>query len=880
MKQATFFLFLVLPLTAVCGQEYSAAQLKYFETNIRPALVKYCYDCHSVDAGDSRAGLLVDTRQGLLQGGDSGPAIVPGNHAESLLWEAINWDGYEMPPSEKMPASVIDKFRTWIDMGAPDPRVREVLEFKTKIEADDIAAARSHWSFQSPRPQSGQSIDSLVDAKLAESGLKTAPVSDAWTLLRRLNFDLVGLPPTPGEIQAFVSAYETSPDAAVRRKVDELLARPQFGERWGRHWLDVARYAESSGSRNVSYPHAWRYRDYVIDAFNSDTPYDRFVTEQIAGDLLPADNDAQWQKNLIATGFLAIGMKHHDEKNPRKFMSDMVDEQIDTTTQAVLGLTVACARCHDHKYDPVPTDDYYRLAGIFYSTKTFYGTTRVAQNHRPSDLLLLPLQGESGGESASGTRGGGRRQSMAGIQQRIDDLDRQMRGITGKERRNLRNVRNRLASQLQAVNPDGSPKAFGMGVQENEQMINASILLGGEVDKPAQEVQRGFVQILGDLDFTVDSSQSSGRLQLAKSLTSKDNPLTARVMMNRTWMHLLGKPLVETTSNFGLSGTEPTHPKLLDHLAIRFMEEDWSVKAMIREIVMSQTYRRSSQYIASNYEKDPDNRLLWRANPRQVDAEVLRDAMLALSGNLDVSRPQTSALGNLAGRPGSAVVTTGNNHRSVYLPVVRDSLPESLDLFDFPDPNMTSTGRNESIVPTQALYLMNGDFVKEQSAAMAASLQRQSSRREDQIRTAFLWAYSRPPTNDELQASAAFFREFVPGPGAGDIQIQPAAGPRRNGRPGQAGAGMRGAGPQGQSMRGAGPQGQSMRGAGPQGQGMRGAGPQGRRPANGTRPGARGGRRGAADGSSSGTRSSGTSDQALAVFCQTLMASARFRILN
>ncbi|MCR9198963.1 MAG: PSD1 and planctomycete cytochrome C domain-containing protein [Planctomycetaceae bacterium] len=858
MKQATLFLLLITLTVTARGQEYSAEQLKYFETHIRPALVKYCYDCHSVDAGDSRAGLLVDTREGLMQGGDSGPAIVPGNHADSLLWEAITWEGYEMPPSQQMPASVIDKFKTWIDMGAPDPRVRETLEFKTKITKDDIEQGRSHWAFQPPQPQAGQDIDSLVAAGLAESGLQPTRAADAFTLLRRLNFDIVGLPPTPSEIEVFADAFKVNPDAAVSSKVDELLARPQFGERWGRHWLDVARYAESSGSRNVSYPHAWRYRDYVIDAFNNDTHYDQFIKEQIAGDLLPAKTDEQWQNNLIATGFLAIGMKHHDEKNPRKFMSDMVDEQIDTTTQAVLGLTVACARCHDHKYDPIPTDDYYRLAGIFYSTKTYYGTTRIGQNHRPSDLLLLPVQ--DGGTPAAR---GGRTQSMASIQQRIDELDRQMRGVAGKDRRNLRNSRNRLVSQLQSLNPDGTAKAFGMGVQENGEMINASILLGGEVDKPAQEVQRGFVQVLGDLDFAVSSRRESGRLELAEALTSKDNPLTARVMMNRVWMHLLGSPLVETTSNFGLSGTAPTHPELLDHLAVRFMAKDWDVKAMIREIVMSKTYRRSSQYVVTNYEEDPDNKLLWRANPRQVDAEVLRDAMLALSGQLSAERPGGSVLAGMGGRPGS-VNLPDNTYRSIYLPVVRDNLPESLDLFDFPDPNMSSTGRNESIVPTQALYLMNGEFVQAQASAMAAALQQQSSSREEQVRTAFLWAYSRPATSEELQASVAFFREFVPTAQGTPISIEPAAGPRgRAGRAGQAaGRGMAGGGRPGGRDPGMNRE---------QGMNRGGAGPRGRRGPGGRTAAGRG--RG-------GVSAAATSDQALAVFCQTLMASARFRILN
>ena len=826
-----FLTLLILPTCLAIAQQPTDTQLQFFETNIRPALVKYCYDCHSVDAGDSRAGLLVDTRQGLLQGGDSGPALVPGNHTDSLIWEAINWDGYEMPPSQKMPSEVIAHFKTWIDMGAPDPRERELLEFKTKITADDIEKRRAHWAFQKPKKPNGD-IDSLVLKRLTEKGLEPALQADAYTLLRRINFDIIGLPPTPLEIEAFVAAYERDADMAVRDKVNELLDRPQYGERWGRHWLDVARYAESSGSRNTPYPHAWRYPNYVIDSFNTNTPYDQFVKEQIAGDLLPAKTDDEWNRNLLATGFLAIGMKHHDEKNPRKFMSDMVDEQLDTTTQAVLGLTVACARCHDHKYDPIPTDDYYRLAGIFYSTKTFYGTARVAQNHRPSDLILLPVQEEVPSGASSGR--GRRSQSREQMESQISELDGQMQGVRGKDRRELRNQRNRIATQLASLNSDGTPKSFGMGVQENDKVVNANILIGGEVDTPAQEVPRGFVQLFGDLDFTVNSPNSSGRLELAAALTSKDNPLTARVMMNRVWMHLTGKPLVETTSNFGYAGTEPTNPELLDYLAIRFMEEDWNLKTMIREIVMSDTYQRSSQYIHTNYEVDPDNNYNWRANPRTLDAEALRDAMLALSGRLNLERPR-GTIGS--GRTGARRSETNNVYRSVYLPIDRDNVPELLDLFDFADPNITSTGRSESIVPTQALYLMNGDFAATSAATMAARLEQNYNSQEAQMQAAFLLVYNQQPTSRELEAGSQFFQDFQP-----ELARSPTASSSNV------------------------------------------DGPSRRREGSGKRAGGRRGGK-ATQQAASGDRADSiglvaTQQTPLSVFCQTLMASAKFRILK
>ena len=758
MKTRQLFAALALLMSSVASaQQTSPDQIKFFEENIRPALVKYCYECHSAEAGDSQGGLLLDTRMGLMQGGDAGAAIEPGNADDSLLWEAINWEGYEMPPSQKMPASVIANFKKWIDMGAPDPRVREITNFNTKITAEDIDHARSeHWSFTPPLSESDATIDSLVAERLHSEGLVSSERADGYTLLRRIYFDLVGLPPTPQEINRFQTAFKADPDAALKSKIDQLLDLPQYGERWGRHWLDVARYGESSGSRNTPFPHAWRYRDYVIDAFNDDTPYDRFIAQQIAGDLLPAKTDQQWTKNLVATGFLAIGLKHLDQKNPREFMSEMVDEQIDTTTQAFLGLTVACARCHDHKYDPIPTDDYYRLAGIFYSTKTFYGTERIGQNHRPSDLLLLPVQEKSaaGGES---------RQRIESLERQIADLDRQMqKAANGKDKRSIRNNRNRIAAQLASMNSDGSVKSFAMGVQDADEMVDANILFGGEIEKPAQEVPRGFVQVLGELNFTPDQMKS-GRLDLAKAMADKNNPLTARVMVNRIWMHLVGKPLVETPSNFGFNGMKPSNQKLLDHLAVRFMQHNWGIKAMIREIMMSDTYRQSSKYNQANYSVDPDNKFLWRANPRHMDAESLRDSMLAVAGKLNRQPPQKDlAVGTRSGQRGQRETRSAEDtHRSVYLPIDRSLLPPALELFGFPDPNSTSPGRSESIVPTQALYLMNDVFVVSQAQAMAEMLEKRFDSRQEQVQMAILWAYGRPASQQEIQASEQFFKEFA-----------------------------------------------------------------------------------------------------------------------
>lgn len=766
---ATLSCLMTLGGTVTCNAQQAAGtpeQIEFFESKIRPALVKYCYQCHSLEEGDSRAGLLVDTRADLLQGGDGGPAIVPGDLDGSLLWEAINYEGSEMPPSQPMPDEVIADFKRWIEMGAPDPRVRATIEFSTKISQEDIENGKQHWAFQRPHAESDASIDQLVNKKLVEAKLESVEPADAHTMLRRLNFDLVGLPPTPDEILSFNEAWNKDKTQAIESKVDELLGRPQYGERWGRHWLDVARYADTSGNVNVTFPHAWRYRDYVIDAFNKDTPYDKFVSQQIAGDLLPAKTKEQWQENLIATGFLAVGMKRLDERNPRKFQADVVDEQIDTVSQSILGITVACARCHDHKTDPIPATDYYAMAGIFRSTDTHYGTVFGLQNHRPSDLILLPILDPKRNADVS-----------------IKELERQMQLLGQKKREmraeaeksgardqrkfvTLRNAEARIKGVMATLNSDGTKKTYGMGTQDASEKVNANVLVGGEVDRPAQEVERGFLQVLDHMTASEIPADASGRRQLAQWLTSPENPLTARVMVNRIWGHLLGTPLTKTPNNYGTTGMKPTNQPLLDYLAVSFVDKQWSVKSLIREIVLSDTYQRSSSYEPKNFEVDPFNDLLWRVNPKTLDAEALRDGILAIGGILDTDRPDRSDVAVLGdGRMGrtfdESSFDQNNRNRSVYLPIVRDKVNEALALFDFPDPNITSSGRADSIVPTQALYMMNSEFVAEQAARMAVEMSGKGSATQ-QVQWAFLTSYGRGPTPDEVKASVKYVKGIRP----------------------------------------------------------------------------------------------------------------------
>lgn len=858
----------------------STDQTKYFETHIRPALVQYCYDCHSEETGKTRGGLLLDTREGMLRGGDSGNIMAGDTYKDSIFWDAINWQDFEMPPKDKMPADVINKFETWLKMGAPDPRSRTKMIVESKM---DINEGKKHWAYQPPVAAPGASIDSLVAAKLKASSIAPVAKAEAGTLLRRINFDLVGLPPTPDEISRFLSAWNSDPEAAVAAKVDELLKRPQYGERWGRHWLDVARYGESTGKDvNVTYPHIWRYRNYVFDSFNTDKPYDEFIREQVAGDLLKVKSEAEWQENLIATGFLAMGTKSLNESNPRQHKMDVADEQIDTLSQAVLGLTVSCARCHDHKSDAIPTTDYYALAGIFLSSDTYFGTVGSAQNKRPTKLIELPIADP---EVAK------KRLTPA----QIEELKEQLQEVKMRRRaaRNDENssqqmqaaIRRRvseLEAELAQIGENGIPATMAMGVQDARQTFDADVLMRGNVEKPAQKVKRGFLQVLPNGGPATIRTGESGRRELADWLTSKDNPLTARVMVNRIWLKLIGDGLVGSPNNWGVTGQKPSHPKLLDLLAVQFMNDGWSIKQTIRRIVMSDAYQRSSRMHQANYDRDPENRLLWRINPRPLDAEALRDTVLAIGGGIDLKRPygsQISAAGdNRVGRGfNQDRLSTDVRYRSVYLPILRDDLPDALGLFDFADPNVTKPKREPTNVPSQALYLMNNPSVLAEAAAMAKDLAKNYVDRDSQIRNAFLRAYGRHPDGADMQAANQFFSRYQPVKQVASSQQRPGQFQRR---PGQGGR------PQGQMQR---PGGQGGR---PQGQfrGSRGQGGQGGRPGMaGGRPGGMGGRPGGMGGGRPGMGGSPKTatiptmtaqEQTLAVFCQGLMASAEFRLLN
>ncbi len=752
----------------------AAQEFAFFEAKIRPVLVKHCYECHSVESGKSKGGLMLDTRQGIRGGGETGPAVVPGDAAKSLLLSAIKHSDpdLEMPPKKpKLDAPVIADFETWIKAGAADPR--ESTAKLAERPPVDIAAGRKFWSYQRPVKVAGN-VDSFIEVKLKENKLTPSPEAEPVVLLRRLYFDLIGLPPTPKEVKAFL---DRSPEACktYEQIVDELLQSPRFGERWGRHWLDVARFAESNGREsNLTFPHAWRYRDYVIDAVNADVPFDRFITEQIAGDLLPAKDDAERARLLIATGFLAFGAKGLNEMSKAQFAADLADEQLDTVTRAVMASSVACARCHDHKTEPFSMEDYYSLAGIFKSTQTFYGTWIDSENNNGSHLIRLPdLHGQlipnrpltaervkQLKEQRAQLDAEEKAQNEYAIQAKLEGRD-----ISGEYFKMLSNAirilwtRGGIDGALEKVDDQGRALPLCMGVQEGKTQ-DSRLYERGEIAHTAKAVPRGFPRVI---EFSGKMpKQQSGRLELAQWLTSREHPLTARVMANRVWRHLFGAGIVRTVDNFGFSGERPSHPELLDHLAIRLVDSGWSVKALIREIVLSRTYRQASTHRADVFDRDPDNRLLWRANKRRLDAEVIRDSMLAVAGVLDPSRRPGSLVAELDGQSVSLIGFNtqlppdldGSKRRSIYLPVLRDNLPDVLEQFDVANPNLVTGDRDVTNVPLQALYLLNSPFVQDQASALAKRVQLSA----DRVQCAFDLCFGRPPDAKEIELAKDFFR--------------------------------------------------------------------------------------------------------------------------
>lgn len=901
-------------LSAACA----AADLTHFEQRIRPLLIQNCIECHGPDK--QKGGLRLDSRGGWQTGGDSGPALVPGKLDESKLWQAVSYmdRDLKMPPKRKLKDSEISDLKLWIESGAPDPRDEVASSAKGKSARADA----SFWSFQPPHDAPppavnnttwpANDIDRFILAKLEENHLAPAPDAGAAVLQRRLAFDLTGLPPDPSlPVPQTLVEYE--------KRVDELLASAAFAERFASHWLDITRFAESSGGgRSLPFKDAWRFRDYVIEAIRDNLPLDRMITEHLAGDILPATDAAARRRQLTATGFLALGPTNYEEQDKGMLRMDIVDEQMDTMGRAFLGMTLGCARCHDHKFDPISARDYYALAGILRSTKTLRNYTDNVAHWIDTPL---PLDGEAevalqkhekqvgelkeqiaaikdslrdagsadlrarktisvrdlpgivvddsaaqkvgiwkhstsyapyigGGYLSDNNEGKGEKtvsftpkipktgryevrlafnsgpnraesatvtilhadgEELKGVKMVTDSLkglqfaslgtyrfeangqgfvmvsnaasqgyvtvdavqflpaDETVDEVVAKKEKDkesptavkLKKQLAELEKELKAVQKDQRDRPEAMSVAEDTAPEDAKIHIRGSIRNLGATVPRGFIQAALHGTAPVIPTDASGRLQLAQWMTSRDNPLTARVMVNRIWHWIYGAGIVRTTDNFGSTGEAPSHPELLDHLAVRFMEDGWSLKHLIKQMVMSHTYRLASSHAAAS---DPDNRLLSHMNRKRLDAECLRDAMLTAAGTLDRS----------FGGPGivEAKAVDANDQkiqnleygyqfldtrRSLYTAAFRNVRHPLFEVFDFADINQPIAQRTTSTVATQALFLMNSPKVIEQARSAADVVLKSSPETDARIATAFRNSLQRQPTEKET----ALVREFI-----------------------------------------------------------------------------------------------------------------------
>jgi hypothetical protein len=898
-------------------------QAQFFESRIRPALIESCLDCHSTQT-ETNGELVLDSREGWLRGGSSGPAIVPGQPEESLLIKAIGYDNphLQMPPDGRLPDRVQSDFRAWIEAGAYDPRV-EAPAKRPALTALSVSDAQQHWAYrpladieiplageQGTEPGPSAIIDAFIDQRLAAVGLSPNPPAEPHALVRRLYYDLTGLPPTPEELQAYLS--DAAPETAYARLVDRLLMSPRFGETMARRWMDVVRYADSVTLRGFVLPQAWRYRDYLIRSYNEDRSFASMIEEQVAGDLLHADDCDQRQQQLVATTFWTLGNTNLEQQDKTQLEMDYIDEQLDVLGKALLGQTLGCARCHDHKFDPIPTRDYYALAGILRSTA---GMDHENVSKWIEQPLPLSPEEEQHYEALSGRRqhlvqaikdlkqtlGAGGATSPKHI--RIDTLEgivvdnRQAKlvgewtsstsnppiigedylhdGNTGKGEKSATfepdslppgeyTVRishtpgsNRasrvlvqvfsaagekevLIDQRMPAPEDGAWVALGtfpfekdgqafvmvsnantdghviidavqflpkfaaappvhaeeiddarlqamretlaaheaelkqldqqlaerpqfMTIVERNEPRDIPIHIRGDVHNLGAIVPRGVLTALPPPanDFP---AHGVGRLEMARWLSDSENPLTARVYSNRVWTWLMGQGIVSSVDNFGTTGLPPTHPELLDWLASEFMQSNWSTKSLVRAIVLTRAYKRSSSSDLTGcgqcaaHEADPQNRWLWRGHKRRLDAEALRDAMLSVSGELDLTMG-----GSLipAGVSNDYNFSSEVPRRSIYQPVFRNSLPQLFESFDFANPSAPVGQRPRSTVATQALELMNHPWVAQRAsrAAERFTLAMPTADAETLMQTLTSHCFGRSATAAELQLSQALLGE-------------------------------------------------------------------------------------------------------------------------
>lgn len=890
------------------GPPASPEAIEFFEKQVRPVLAEQCYSCHGEKM--QMAGLRLDSRAAVLKGSDAGPVLVPGDPEKSRLIQVVRYDGkVKMPPMGKLPAAAIEQLSAWVKMGAPWPDSPAPAADPAGEEA--IRAARaSHWSFQPvrrpPVPKVKNKawvrspIDAFVLAKLEARGMTPAPPADRRTLIRRAYYDLIGLPPTAEEVAAFL--LDKSPNA-YEKVIDRLLASPHYGERWGRYWLDVARYADSKGyvfTEERRYPYAYTYRDWVVRAFNEDLPYDQFILQQLAADHLSQGED---RGALAAMGFLTLGRRFLN--NPH----DIIDDRIDVVTRGFMGLTVSCARCHDHKFDPIPISDYYSLYGVFASSREPKDLPLLAPPQRTEAYLAYEKQLKEREEAVERFVAAKREEALAKARGQVADYlmavhdlrgqaedrrafelarDRELSGVilrrwqsllerakeshhpifapwlafaaipeaefagrapevaakvaanadekaplnplvarafageppaslrevahrygalfaeVDREWRELldahtaklaaanregepppqtlddldqeairqllygmeaptnvpadqlerlfdRAVRNELQAlrrevdELKATSPEAPPRA--MSLEDAPSPVNPRVFLRGNPNNPGPEVPRQFLRVLAG-DQRKPFRQGSGRLELARAIASKQNPLTARVMVNRVWLHHFGAGLVRTPSDFGLRGEPPTHPELLDYLAWRFMADGWSIKKLHRLIMLSSTYRQGSAEHPRYALLDPENRLLWRMNRRRLDFEAMRDSLLFASGQLD----------RTLGGPAVEITTPPfSGRRTIYGFIDRQNLPGLFRNFDFASPDSHSPQRYVTTVPQQALFLMNSPFVIEQARALVRRLEiAAAGDPAERVRRLYRRVLGRSATEEEVALGVRF----------------------------------------------------------------------------------------------------------------------------
>ena len=735
----------------------TALSLKFFETNVRPVLEKNCYECHSDSSKELQGGLRVDTREGVRRGGDSGPAVIPSESAKSLLLAAVRHEGLKMPPDRKLPESAIVDIQRWIQLGAHDPREESA---NLSAAAMNIQNASHNWSFQpigaskllsvhnSDWPTSP--LDFFILAKLEQSGLRPSPPADKLELCRRVYFDLHGLPPTPDELQNFV---ENESPNAYAQLIDELLSSPRYGERWGQHWLDVVRFAETEGFEyDRTIQGAWRFRDYVIRSFNHGKPIDEFFREQIAGD----EYDTDKTEAMIASGFHRLGAVRRNAGNQEVAGSrnEVLTERIDIIGSAIMGLTIGCARCHNHKFDPISQKDYYRLQAFVAASQDI-------------DVPLVSDEVKKDWNDCT-----------SAIQLQIDELKAKLVNQSIDEQKHTRAKLDELDKELPMPLPSISSIRNDL---DNETPIY--VLRRGEYDLPGERVTAGTPAVFesgvfGSSAEPFEIDRHKPRTALAKWLTHPNHPLTPRVFANRIWLNHFGRGIVATPNDFGLNGKPPSHPELLDFLAEYLVRSGWQAKSLHRLILLSSTYQQSSQPKSQKdgLAIDPENAMLWRFPLRRLTAEEIRDSMLQVSGQMNFAMEGTSVIlpvdKQLVAqlyKPSQWEVTENNGERmrrSVYLLAKRNLRLPFMEVFDQPTLQTSCFVRQQSTHAPQALEMLNGEIANQMADAFAQRLNREAGDVDSKVEFAFELSMGRLPTDTELSLAKAFLnsgstREFA-----------------------------------------------------------------------------------------------------------------------